>query len=75
MSFYIFCLQRSHKNALRFQDWLAARTQPPPELPDGPAHRLYENHYHTRDARREVRPPNVLADNTTKVIASEEAKG
>lgn len=33
-----FKLQRSHTIALRFEDGIAARTQPDPELPDGPAH-------------------------------------
>lgn len=40
---YIMCIvvrsQRQHVNNLRFEDGLADRTQPPPELPDGPAHK------------------------------------
>lgn len=45
----------------RFQDALATRSPPPPVLPDGPAHKLYGNYYFTRDARREVSPPEVIA--------------
>ncbi|XP_015519698.1 NADH dehydrogenase [ubiquinone] 1 alpha subcomplex subunit 7 [Neodiprion pinetum] len=59
---------KDHVNALRFADCLAARTQPPPEIPGGPYHKTSKIYYFTRDARREVQPPTVIA--TSHQIAS-----
>ncbi|KAJ9592436.1 hypothetical protein L9F63_015852 [Diploptera punctata] len=64
-----FLLGREHKNALRFGEGLSARTQPPPDLPEGPAHKLAANYYYARDGRREVKHPAVLADETPVISA------
>lgn len=66
----MFCFQRSVTNPLRFAQECAARTQPQPNLPEGPAHILSANYYYSRDGRREVAPPKMLAD--YKILKIEE---
>lgn len=66
-----FLLGRKHTKALRFSQDLATRSPPLPELPDGPAHKLSANYYYSRDARREVAPPEIVATGAKQVTAGE----
>jgi len=67
-------LGRACNNPLRFLDESADRPGPEANLPDGPSHKLYENYYYTRDGRREVGFPTILADATkAKALSSGEA--
>ncbi|XP_008473497.1 NADH dehydrogenase [ubiquinone] 1 alpha subcomplex subunit 7-like [Diaphorina citri] len=48
-------------NPLRFQDYnIVPRTQPLPNLPEGPHHVLSANYYVNRDGSHEVKPPATL---------------
>lgn len=55
---------RDHNNPLRFQKGVAERPGPEANLPEGPSHKLSGNYYYTRDARRELTFPTLLADNS-----------
>ena len=37
------------------------RSQPPPNLPEGPAHKLAGNYYYSRDLRRNMAPPKLIS--------------
>jgi len=68
-------LGRKHMNPLRFPQVVATRDwdQVPANLPPGPSHKLAANGYYTRDGRREVHPPTVLADGTVALASGEAA--
>ncbi|XP_075528915.1 NADH dehydrogenase [ubiquinone] 1 alpha subcomplex subunit 7-like [Dermacentor variabilis] len=73
-----FLLGRHPNGQLRFPDELSTRSPPPPNLPPGPACKLSDNYYYTRDARREVDHPKLLFDSTTpakQITAGKGAKG
>ncbi|XP_014286030.1 NADH dehydrogenase [ubiquinone] 1 alpha subcomplex subunit 7 [Halyomorpha halys] len=61
-----FLLGRIHKTPLRFGDYYAPRTQPPPDLPLGPHSKLADNYYYSHDGRRETSPPVVIANQSTQ---------
>lgn len=64
---------RGGPNYLRFEGMIAARTQPQPNLPDGPHAKLSANYYYDRDARRILNPPLLIASDQ-KLIASSSAE-
>jgi len=44
----------------RYADEQADRTQPPPDIPGGPYHKISQIYYYARDGRREVQPPLLI---------------
>ncbi|KAK9497280.1 hypothetical protein O3M35_004628 [Rhynocoris fuscipes] len=67
-------LGRKYLSPLRYGPLYAARTQPPPEIPGGPAHKLSNNYYYERDPRREVNPPLLIASGYKQISAPGEGK-
>lgn len=46
---------------LRTTQIVSTRSPDPPNLPPGPAHRLADNYYFSRDLRRAVQPPTMVS--------------
>ena len=65
---------RSGMNPLRFAKEMAPRPGPEANIPPGPSHKLAAKYYYTRDGRRSVEPPLVVAS-SQKVIASGQEGG
>uniref|UniRef100_A0A2S2QXF3 NADH dehydrogenase [ubiquinone] 1 alpha subcomplex subunit 7 n=1 Tax=Sipha flava TaxID=143950 RepID=A0A2S2QXF3_9HEMI len=59
---------RNFKPNVRMVDEVSSPTQPPPDVPGGPHHTVFNNYYCVRDPRREVAPPKVIFENTSKQI-------
>ncbi len=70
-------LGRVATNPLRFQKDMAARPGPEANLVEGPSHKLASNYYFTRDARREVGFPTLVASNekAAKALPQPAAEG
>ena len=66
-------LGRVANNPLRFPNEVCEHPGPEANIPPGPSHKLSGNYYFTRDGRREVTFPSLIADETkAKAIASGE---
>lgn len=49
-------------------DEVSSATQPPPDVPGGPNHTVFNNYYCKRDSRREVTQPIIIFENSSKLI-------
>ncbi|EDW73245.1 uncharacterized protein Dwil_GK16765 [Drosophila willistoni] len=72
-----FLLGRKHKTNNRYADTMSPRTQPPPEIPDGPRSPpdIHQVYYFSRDPRDMVRPPiDLVAEQKRQIAAKAKAK-
>ncbi|CAF0830146.1 unnamed protein product [Adineta steineri] len=65
-----FLMLRKFTHNQRHEFEWAKRTQPPPLIPGGFAHKLSKNYYYDRDARRQVGQPQVVFSNNNQFLAS-----
>uniref|UniRef100_A0A5S6R597 NADH dehydrogenase [ubiquinone] 1 alpha subcomplex subunit 7 n=1 Tax=Trichuris muris TaxID=70415 RepID=A0A5S6R597_TRIMR len=56
-----------YEDCLRFPEEISARSAALPNLPGGVHHKISDNYYFERDARRMVKPPVVAYDSTANV--------
>ncbi|KFD70693.1 hypothetical protein M514_10439 [Trichuris suis] len=56
-----------YQDCLRFPEEMSTRSPTLPNLPGGVYHKISNNYYYERDARRAVQPPVVAYDATAKV--------
>ena len=57
----------THQREIKSQ---SSRSVPAPHLPSGPAHKLADNYYYSRDARRAVGPPTVISTSASLELLS-----
>ncbi|KAL9951818.1 hypothetical protein ACROYT_G044550 [Oculina patagonica] len=69
-----FLIGKTLKISSRYPYDQAPRTQPYPNLPDGPAHKLGNNYYCDRDVRRASMPPVILYGQQKMLSGEEEVK-
>lgn len=70
---HLFLLQRDLVLAHRTTDVASTRSPAQPHLPDGPAHQLDKNYYYSRDLRRSVFSPSIVASNLNQLASHEDS--
>lgn len=71
-----FFLGRTHKTAHRFADTVSPRTQPAPDIPQGPSQSLFANYYYMRDPRGQLKPVvDLMQDHKKNQVTKEKAAG
>ncbi|CAG9768101.1 unnamed protein product [Ceutorhynchus assimilis] len=63
-----FLLGRKHTLHTRSPELWASRSVPPPNLPDGDAHKLKDNYYFSRNIRGQVKPPEIISGRAKKIV-------
>ncbi|TPP65425.1 NADH dehydrogenase ubiquinone 1 alpha [Fasciola gigantica] len=63
-----FFLRRKYNNSLRYADHYSRRSVPPAFLPGGIHHKISENPYYGRDARRQAFPSVEVYSSGPKLL-------